>query len=218
MSIEPEYPYVYQLQLVKLKRSTWILFVVFFGGLALAVVLAVIVSQYFSALIFIRFFFIGGFMLLFMIYGHFFMIKYRSSISFFDSHFEVGKVSYNWDDVEWFAINRGGKFSLGLAVGLKGGSKEIGIFVASKSGKNVDECVNMMVTFEDIIHQKSIQTRNYYNTPKWRLLAKLLILSNVLPLTMLLFGNVETGIMVTITLSWLFISLIAPIIIYANQD
>ncbi|MCF6352089.1 MAG: hypothetical protein L3J06_03670 [Cyclobacteriaceae bacterium] len=218
MSIELQYPYSYKLQLVKTTKSAWVLFIALFGGLALAVVLAVIASHYFSANRFIGFFFIGGFLLLFMIYGHVLMIKYWSNVSFFDTHFEVGGVKYNWNDVEWFANNRGSKFSLGLVIGLKGGSKEIRIFVASKSGKNLDECVDMMEAFKNIIHQKSIQTRNYYNTPKWRLLARLLILSNLLPLTMLLFGNVETGIMVLVTFSWIFISLIAPMIIYANQD
>ncbi len=220
MSLNFEYPYTYQLQLVKLKISTWILFVVLFGGLILAMILTYKVSQYYniSANIFIPIFFIGGFLFLFMKYAHLLMIKYRSSISFFDSHFEVDKVSYNWDDVEWFANNRGGKFSLGLAIGLKRGGKEIQVFVASKSGKNVDECVNMMETFGNIIKEKAIPIRNYYNTKFFRTLANISILSNLIPLSLFAFPAIETQYAVSLLVGWMFISLLYSLLIYLNQN
>lgn len=220
MSLDSEYPYTYQLQLVKTKTSTWVLFFALFGGLILAMVLTFNVSLYFniSANIFVSLFFIGGFLFLFIKYAHLLMIKYSSSISFFDSHFEVGEVSYNWNDVEWFANNRGGKFSIGLVIGLKGRSQEVQVFVASKSGKNLDECVKLMETFKTIIDQKSIKTRNYYNTPKWRMVANSLLLSNLIPLSLFAVTAIEIKYTVSILFGWIFISLPASLIIYFNQD
>jgi len=87
-----------------------------------------------------------------------------------------------------------------------------------KQGENLDNYVEMIEVFSNIIKEKAIPVRNYYNSKFWRRVARVVLLSNLIPVAITVMGVVESKFIIPIIFVWLFISLPAPLITYSQQN
>ena len=106
---------------------------------------------------------------------------------------------------------------MGFAIKIMG-KKTLKLYSSTKSSEELNAWINMTETVENMIRLKSIQTRNYYATRAWRIFAILILASNLVLPVMLVIFDVGNHTMIPATISWLFISLPYPIIIFMNQE
>lgn len=208
----------FKLKLVKNGLSSVILFFTFMSLLLTPIILITVIQGMSKTTLYAIL--IPDLLLFFLLVWKYFdklLVKYESSLIFHSDTFELDGKQYNWEEIEWYRRNSGSKFTMGFVVGLKS-QTVLKFYVTTKEGEELNTWMEMVDAFEKAITQKSIQTKNYYNTRGWRRFARILLLSNlVLPLLSIGLGF-HSNTILGISIAWLFISLPFPIIIFTIQE
>ncbi len=212
-----KYPYTFDLQVLNKSRSNWMVLFSFLGGLALSVPVVIFLLNFIDYKFGLILAYLIVFIILFFRYFYLVQVKFRCSISFYDSHMQVDETKIDWENIEWFQTNIGSAFLLGLHIGTYSNNK-IKTYVSLKQGDNLDNYIEMIELFEVIIKEKAIPVRNYYSSKFFRTLANISILSNLIPLFLYTVLAFDSSLAMAIFFIWMFISLLYTLLIYLNQD